>query len=283
MSHGAEYRDGARTDRYTGGPSSREQFLLRGLTAKNAVNPSKSNFRSLIGAKRNLLFDPAGYERNSSLVPGRHRDLLRVFTDAIRRQRKHRKGTTMRITRKSLMSGKVHSMEIAVNPAELDAYHAGQTNIQDVLPKLKAARREFITTGITPDEWASLGEGEGTSGAPSDRQQGPDTFLWVGNNMGAALVNSARGRADALITKMEGPYGVRLFLGWPSRLRFWRRLLIAERRKIAWGRACRMEVEFEGMFEAIIETDQILEALGVIPQRVERWERYYLLDRRALS
>jgi hypothetical protein len=44
-----------------------------------------------------------------------------------------------------------------------------------------------------------------------------------------------------------------------------------------------MEVEFEGMFEAIIETDQILEALGVIPQRVERWERYYLLDRRALS
>jgi hypothetical protein len=38
-----------------------------------------------------------------------------------------------------------------------------------------------------------------------------------------------------------------------------------------------MEVAFESMFEAIAETDQVLETLGVLPLRVEPWERYYLL------
>jgi hypothetical protein len=59
----------------------------------------------------------------------------------------------MKVTRKSLISGKVSSMELPVNPLELDAYHAGTANIQDVFPHLTDEQREFIKSGITPEEW----------------------------------------------------------------------------------------------------------------------------------
>jgi len=87
--------NGDRMGRYAAGPSSRKQFVRRGLTAKGAVKPSKSKFLSLIDANRNLLFDPAGFGPNSFLVPVRHSDLLRVRTDAIQRQSNHRKEPTM--------------------------------------------------------------------------------------------------------------------------------------------------------------------------------------------
>jgi hypothetical protein len=87
--------NGDRMGRYAAGPSSRKQFVRRGLTAKGAVKPSKSNFLSLIGAKRKLLFDPAGFGPNCFLVPVRHSDLLRVRTDAIQRQSNHRKEPAM--------------------------------------------------------------------------------------------------------------------------------------------------------------------------------------------
>jgi hypothetical protein len=59
----------------------------------------------------------------------------------------------MKVTRKSLLTGKVHSMELPVNPLELDAYHAGTNSIQDVFPHLTDEQREFIKSGITPEEW----------------------------------------------------------------------------------------------------------------------------------
>lgn len=60
----------------------------------------------------------------------------------------------MKVTRKSLFSGKVHTMELPVSPLDLDAYHAGKANIQDVFLHLTAEQREFIMSGITPEEWA---------------------------------------------------------------------------------------------------------------------------------
>lgn len=60
----------------------------------------------------------------------------------------------MKVTRKSLFTGKLHTMELAVNPLDLDAYHAGTANIQDVFPHLSDEQREFIKSGITPEEWA---------------------------------------------------------------------------------------------------------------------------------
>ena len=61
----------------------------------------------------------------------------------------------MKVTRKSLISGKLHTMELPASPLDLDAYHAGNLNIQDVFPHLTAEQREFIKSGITPEEWST--------------------------------------------------------------------------------------------------------------------------------
>jgi len=192
----------------------------------------------------------------------------------------------MRITRKSLMSGKLQSMEIPVTELELDTYYSSGANIQDCFPHLTKEQREFIKTGITPDEWATLPREEEDDSEDCEPEEAAmtetlspsiDAIFWVGNPVGAALVNTTTGRSYALITKTGEVYEVRLFLGWFDRLRFWRRLRSFERRKIAWVTFAYMEVAFECMLEAVTETDQILQALGVIPQRVEPWERYYLL------
>jgi hypothetical protein len=62
-------------------------FSLRSLTAKGAVKPSKSKFLSLIGAKRNMLFDPFGTPRKIlHLPPVPKGDPLRVLTGAIPRR-----------------------------------------------------------------------------------------------------------------------------------------------------------------------------------------------------
>ena len=61
----------------------------------------------------------------------------------------------MLITRTSPFSGITNSMEIAVTQAQLDAWESG-TLIQDAMPNLSADEREFIKTGITPEEWEEL-------------------------------------------------------------------------------------------------------------------------------
>jgi hypothetical protein len=60
----------------------------------------------------------------------------------------------MKVTRKSLISGEFHTMELPVTLPDLNAYHTGTANIQDVFPHLTPEQREFIMSGITPEEWA---------------------------------------------------------------------------------------------------------------------------------
>ena len=60
----------------------------------------------------------------------------------------------MPITRTSLVSGKVHTLELAVTEEQLRAYEQ-RMFLQDAFPKLSPPEREFIKTGITPDEWQS--------------------------------------------------------------------------------------------------------------------------------
>lgn len=62
----------------------------------------------------------------------------------------------MQITRVSMMSGKTHTMEIDVTQDQLDTYYSSGEVIQNVLPHLSADEREFIMTGITPQEWAEM-------------------------------------------------------------------------------------------------------------------------------
>lgn len=65
----------------------------------------------------------------------------------------------MQITRTSPFSGKENTKEINVTAAQFEAWRNGAL-IQNAMPNLTADEREFIKTGITPEEWASMGEAE---------------------------------------------------------------------------------------------------------------------------
>lgn len=58
----------------------------------------------------------------------------------------------MRITMRSGLTGVEHTLEIDVTDDQLSLWESG-TNIQDAMPHLSADEREFIMTGITPEEW----------------------------------------------------------------------------------------------------------------------------------
>jgi hypothetical protein len=61
----------------------------------------------------------------------------------------------MLITKKSGLSGKEHSREIDVTQEQLDRWHAGEY-IQDVMTHVSPEDREFLMTGITPEEWKKV-------------------------------------------------------------------------------------------------------------------------------
>ena len=60
----------------------------------------------------------------------------------------------MKITRTSIISGKTNSMELDVTMEQLHAYHGEGALLQDAFPHLNADEREFIKSGITPQEWS---------------------------------------------------------------------------------------------------------------------------------
>lgn len=61
----------------------------------------------------------------------------------------------MLIKRKSVISGVENTRDIPVNPEDMIAWEAGVGNIQDLMPYLNDDDREFILSGITPEEWDS--------------------------------------------------------------------------------------------------------------------------------
>lgn len=67
----------------------------------------------------------------------------------------------MLIARKSPFSGKVTTMEINTTDEQIDRYLKGEGLIQEVFPDLTADEREFIKTGITPEEWNYIFGGYG--------------------------------------------------------------------------------------------------------------------------
>ena len=62
---------------------------------------------------------------------------------------------TMQITRTSRLTGKTSVMDLKITQAQLDAWVDGML-IQDAMPQLPPEHREFLMTGITPDEWDSV-------------------------------------------------------------------------------------------------------------------------------
>ena len=67
----------------------------------------------------------------------------------------------MQVTKVSSISGKTNSMELDITQAQLDLYAQGQELIQNVFPNLLPEEREFIKTGITPQEWNEMFGEEG--------------------------------------------------------------------------------------------------------------------------
>lgn len=93
----------------------------------------------------------------------------------------------MQITRTSPFTGAVNTREIAVTQAQLDAWQGGEL-IQVAMPHLSADDREFLMTGITPEEWdAAFGssdededEDEGSDGFRDDVEADADTLASAG-------------------------------------------------------------------------------------------------------
>lgn len=64
----------------------------------------------------------------------------------------------MLITKRSMLTGKEHTIDIPTTPDKLKLYESGEMLIQYVFPDLTPEQREFIKTGITPDEWNRIVE-----------------------------------------------------------------------------------------------------------------------------
>ena len=61
----------------------------------------------------------------------------------------------MRIAMKSMLTGNITTREIPGTDEQLAQWSQGAL-IQDVMPDVSADDREFIKTGITPEEWGRL-------------------------------------------------------------------------------------------------------------------------------
>ena len=60
----------------------------------------------------------------------------------------------IQVTRQSIITKKINTMELPITQEHLDIYETvGDILIQDAFPNLDAEQREFILTGITPQEW----------------------------------------------------------------------------------------------------------------------------------
>ena len=64
------------------------------------------------------------------------------------------KGLTMLITKTSPFSGDTNVMDIDVTEEQIALWESG-VPIQNAMPNVSADEREFIMTGITPEEWDS--------------------------------------------------------------------------------------------------------------------------------
>ena len=61
----------------------------------------------------------------------------------------------MKVTRLSPVSGVKHTMDLDVTTEQIVSWEKGEM-IQNVFPNLTPEEREFIKTGITPDDWDKM-------------------------------------------------------------------------------------------------------------------------------
>ncbi len=63
----------------------------------------------------------------------------------------------MIVTRTSMMSKIERSIDLDVTAEQINAWRSGML-IQEAMPHLNEHEREFIISGITQEEWDSMGE-----------------------------------------------------------------------------------------------------------------------------
>ena len=59
----------------------------------------------------------------------------------------------MIIRRKSVYTGVVRSKEIPVNPKDYEMWEKGYVSMSEAMGYLEQEDREFILSGMTPNEW----------------------------------------------------------------------------------------------------------------------------------
>jgi hypothetical protein len=62
----------------------------------------------------------------------------------------------MLVTKQSRISGKISSMDLDITSDQLERINLKIELIQNIVPHLSSEQREFLITGITPDEWNEL-------------------------------------------------------------------------------------------------------------------------------
>ena len=58
----------------------------------------------------------------------------------------------MFIQKRSMISGKINEMELPITSEQFEDWQSGRL-IQHAMPNLNDEQREFLMTGITPQEW----------------------------------------------------------------------------------------------------------------------------------
>ena len=58
----------------------------------------------------------------------------------------------MQITRKSMFTGAVNTMDIPCTQEQIDRWRGGEM-IQNAMPNVSPDHLEFLMTGVTPEEW----------------------------------------------------------------------------------------------------------------------------------
>ncbi|MDQ3398543.1 MAG: hypothetical protein M3511_12390 [Deinococcota bacterium] len=58
----------------------------------------------------------------------------------------------MLVAKVSPITGELNTMNLPLTPEQVEAWRAGAL-IQDIMPHLSAQEREFLVSGVTPEEW----------------------------------------------------------------------------------------------------------------------------------
>lgn len=62
----------------------------------------------------------------------------------------------MKITKRSPLTGIEHTMELAITQEQLSEWQLGGGLVQEIMPNLTPAEREFLMTGYTQADWDAM-------------------------------------------------------------------------------------------------------------------------------